>query len=154
MNTYRGDEANSDAEVSLSLLPVFNGIMKWNTDYPSNILNEAYYFVKNYAVMHGEYCSYRGEVYAEYYLGGKYKHVNFDIAPYLDFDKEDAGVSGVIKVYVDDKLKYTSPVITKKTQKFSTGDIDLVEADYLKIVLEKEKYGCVIISDVLLEPAE
>lgn len=144
----------SEENVSLSLLEEFNGSIIWNEGYPVNIFNDSYFDVENYAIMHGNYCDDKYTLYAEYYLGTVYKTINFDIAPYRHFDQNDNGVSSVLKVYVDDKLKYTSPAITKKTQKFSTGDIDVTGADYLKIVLEKEKYGCVIISDVLLEPAE
>ena len=146
-----------DKKVSLAVLPMFSGNMVWNTGYPITNIKDTYYETSNYAIIHGtaDFRCYAGEnVYVEYYIGGIYKTINFDIAPYADFDIKNEGASSVIKVYVDDKLKYTSPTITKKTKKFNTGDIDLTGADYLKIVVEKGEHGCVIISDVLLEPAQ
>ena len=71
------------------------------------------------------------------------------MAPYSDFGQN---AKTVVKVYVDDVLVYTG-TITQRSDKMSTGDIDLTNAQYLRIVIEKDNYGCVILSDVMLKNA-
>lgn len=142
---------------SLSAVDIFNGSLPWENDFPCDTLKSAYNNVCNYAVLHAAYSSWDGhggnaESYsAEYYVNKQYLSLSFDIAPAGDF-----GASGYtsIKVYADDVLVYTSPAISQKTARFNTGDIDISQASYIKIVAEVDEHSCTIISDVLLKNAE
>jgi hypothetical protein len=88
--------------------------------------------------------------------GNDYSRISYDTQ--LQIPLELTGDSSIysmptsdtVKIYVDDRLVYTSPKITQKTAKFNTGDIDVSNANYVKIVAEIDVYGCIIISDALL----
>lgn len=142
---------------SLSVVDIFNGSLPWENDFPCDTLKSNYNHVNNYAVLHAAYSSWDGhggnaESYsAEYYVNRQYSSLSFDIAPAGDF-----GASGYtsIKVYADDVLVYTAPAISQKTARFNTGDIDISQASYIKIVAEIDEHSCTIISDVLLKNAE
>ena len=139
---------------SLSLIDVFNGSLSWNGEYPEDALKTAYNNVKNYAILHAGYSGWSGhgaesEQYSvEYYTNKKYSSLSMDVAPAADFGEEG---SAVVKFYVNDELVHTVPTVTQKTERFNTGEIDISEADYVKIVVEVKPHGCIIISDVLLE---
>ena len=136
---------------------VLNGGFTWNDEYPQNVLGDSYMNVANYMIYHhnndywtSDDCRDAYTIYTECYINNKYTSISFDIAPYTDYGKD--AVTRV-KVYVDDELEYTSPDITQKTAKFNTGNIDLTGASYVKVVVEKGAYGCVILSDMLLKNA-
>ena len=142
-------------DTSLAVLDVFNGGFPWNEEFPQNTRGDSYTEAKNYTVLHGEDYggkshSYKASYSVEYFINKKYTSMSFDIAPTADFGAN--GGSNVM-VYVDDVLVYTSPRVTQKTEKFNTGEIDLSNAAYVKIVAEIGEYGCSIISDVLLKNA-
>jgi tetratricopeptide (TPR) repeat protein len=135
---------------SLSTYEVFNGSISWQKGFPQNIKNDSYNNVKNYTTFHGTGWNNhsKGTKYStEYYLNQGYQSLSLDIAPYTDFG---SSASSIVKIYADDRLVYTSPKITKKTSKFNTGDIDVSNANYIKIVAEIGGYGCIIVSDALL----
>lgn len=137
----------------LHQLKTFNGGFSWHEGYPRDSVQSDYANVWNYTILHSaKYTGYseheRAATHsAEYYVNKKYKSISFDIAPHTHF--EDEG-SAVVKVYVDDKLIYTSKTLTQKTQRFNTGAIDLSNATYVKIVVEVQGYSCTILSNVLL----
>lgn len=135
---------------SLGLLNFFNGSLPWEEDYPCDTLGSQYNGVHNYAVLHAKYssCSNSITYSAEYYVNKQYSTLSFDIAPHTDFKSSG---SAVVKVYVDDVLVYTSPTITQKTERFNTGDIDLSQATYVKIVVDVAGHSCTILSDALLK---
>ena len=142
----------TEGYTSLGLLDVFNGGFPWNEEFPQNTRGDSYIEVKNYAVLHADWSAHNcKKTYSvEYFINNQYTSMNFDIAPTADFGAN--GGSNVM-VYVDDVLVYTSPRVTQKTEKFNTGEIDLSNAAYVKIVAEIGEYGCSIISDVLLKNA-
>lgn len=142
----------TEGYTSLALLDVFNGGFPWNQEFPQNTRGDSYTEVKNYAMLHAIWSDHGGsQSYGvEYFINNKYTSMSFDIAPAADFG---ANGSSNVMVYVDDVLVYTSPGLTQKTEKFNTGEIDLANAAYVKIVAEIGKHGCSIISDVLLEDA-
>ncbi len=142
---------------SVRTVDLLNGDFSWETKAPKNIMNDNYENVANYTVCDGDYCPGDYTLYEEYQLFGKYKSVSLDIAPYSDFGQNAVSC---VKVYAYDDatqdwtLKYTSPGITQKTARFNTGEIDMTNVNYMKIEVEKDEYGCVILSDVLLKNAE
>ncbi len=142
---------------SVKNVDLLNGEFSWESEAPKNIMNDNYENVANYTVCDGGYCHADFTLYEEYQLFGKYKSVSLDIAPYSDFGQNAVSC---VKVYAYDDatqdwtLKYTSPGITQKTARFNTSEIDMTNVNYMKIEVEKDEYGCVILSDVLLKNAE
>ncbi len=136
------------SKVSLSTLSVLNGEAPWENDYPTDNLGGTYFNSSNYIVFHGNYCSGSYTLYAEYYINGKYSTLDFSAAPYDNFDEK---ATSIVRVYVDDVLVYTA-TITGKTAKIDSGAIDLLGATYLKIVVDKNDYGCIILSNLMLTP--
>ena len=138
---------------SLATLNPINGGVEWDSGFPTNMKGDSYVDTANYTIYHGDNsfrpCEDYDTTYAEYYLEGKYSSLSLDMAPYSDFGQN---AKTVVKVYVDDVLVYTG-TITQRSDKMSTGDIDLTNAQYLRIVIEKDNYGCVILSDVMLKNA-
>lgn len=134
---------------SLSTLEVFNGGVSWDNGYPENTRGDDYTNAKNYAILH-EDNHYRSSTYSvEYFVNKRYTSLSFNIAPAADFG---ASCTSYVKVYLDDVLVYTSPTITQKTVLFNTGNLDLSNTSYLKIVIEiGADNGCLIISDALLK---
>ena len=140
-------ESKYDSNVtSLATLSALNGGFSWDSGFPRNVMGDSYTDIANYAIYHGNYCSSKYEMYSEYYLAGKYESFSVDIAPYSDFG---SGGTSCVKIYVDDVLVHTTNV-QQKSAKVNTGSIDVSNANYLKIVVEKAQYGCVILSDALL----
>lgn len=144
-----------DSITSLSALNTFNGEFPWENEYPTDTLKNDYTMAVNYAILHASGLSdrhYRETTcFAEYYIAKKYRSISLNIAPAADFGESG---SAVVKVYVDERLVYTSKTISQKTAKFGTGEIDLTGADYVKIVVEVQEYSCTMISDVLLRNAQ
>ena len=138
----------TEAQVSLASMPVFNGSLPWDEGYPQTTRGDDFTTAKNYAIVHSE-SSYNGKVYsAEYFVNKQYASLSFDLAPMADFG---ANATAYVKVYMDDTLIYTSPTINQKTEKFNVGDLDLSGVSYIKIIVEcSAQNGCVIISDALL----
>ncbi len=140
---------------ALNTLSFFNGSLPWQEGYPQDTLGGDYKNARNYSVLHAE-SNYNGDHHwestfsAEYYINKKYEHIIFDISPYTDIG---SSATSVVKIYADDTLIYTSADIDKKTAKFSTGEIDLTDVVYLKIVVEVGGYGCCMISDAVLKDA-
>ena len=132
---------------SVATLKPLNGGFNWDTLYPTNNKGDLYMNIANYTI----FSQYNRSTYVEYYLGGKYKSLSFDMAPYLYFDQENG--KAIIKIYVDDALVYTG-TLTQKSEKISTGSINVANAKYLKITIETENSASVILSDVILENAE
>ena len=141
---------------SLSALKPLNGSLPWESEYPSDINNNDYASAQNYAFLrattglgssiHGWSKTYS----AEYYIGKNYDSISLDIVPAICYGQS---ASTTIKIYADDKLVYTSNAITQKTTLFNTGEIKIAGADYVKIVVDVDSEGCIIISNVLLKNA-
>lgn len=146
-----------DNITSLSALDTFNGSLPWENEYPTDTTNSNYSNSQNYAVLHAEYSSYWGHGHnakdysAEYYIAKKYNSISLKIAPAACFGESG---SACVKIYVGENLVYTSQNVTQKTTQFNTGEIDLTGADYVKIVVDLEGYGCIIVSDILLVKAD
>ncbi len=137
---------------SLSQFDCLNGNIEWHNNYPEDILGNNYSSVQNYTVFHsGTWSAVHQKPNshsAEYFIAKKYSSLVFDISPYIEFGKEG---KAQIKIYTDDNLVYTSPIITQKTVKFNTGSIDLEDVNYLRFEVTMDGWSCTMISDVLLE---
>lgn len=142
-NTYRTDI------ISLATLETINGGFEWDGDYPEDLYENNYNYATNYMVYHGNYCLGDYVTSAEYKLSGKYSELSFNIAPYSDFAIDG---ESYVQVYVDNVILYTSPLITAKGGTHSVT-VDISGAEYLKIVLNKGKSGCVMFSDVNVKKA-
>ena len=92
--------------------------------------------------------------YVEYRVYGKYSCLSGIISPHADIGER---YNGVIQVYADDVLVYTSPTVTQKTDAFPF-EVDISGAEYIKIVITlndmtfSQPYGKVLIADVQLWP--
>jgi len=132
---------------SLSTLTPINGSMTWDNDYPRDSLNNTYNSAVNYSVIIPGYNN-RGIVnYAEYYINSNYSSLEFQIAPYTSIEKD---ATAQVIVYVDDVIRYTSPQISRTTNCFSTGKIDLKGAKYIKIQITHTSYSNIMIFDAKL----
>ena len=136
----------ADNAVSLDTLPAFNSGFRWNDGIPADPFDSDYTGVRNFTIFHGEYCRYDYTASAEYKLDGAYNALSMRIAPYADFGEN---ASSYLQVYADGTLVYTSPKIVRKSEPWQI-DIDIHGAEYLKIVLNKGGYGCLMLSDVVL----
>lgn len=143
------NEINSKKPVPLDTIKPFNDGWEWN-NVPSPVLDPFeetdYSTAKNYYVYEG------WENSAEYYSNFKYSLLTFSIAPYIEMDKDD---ESYVVVYINGNEEvpiFTSPSVVRKS-KNQTFDVDISEAEYFTIVL-KSHWGGIILSDVMLYPAE
>lgn len=138
--------------VSLATLTPLNGGFSWDGYYPEDPYGNSYSSARNYFIYHGDsgYHKYSYSTYAEYRLSGEYSELSLTIAPHSDY-----GVNGAsyVQIYVDNVIKYTSPLITAKGGTYDTT-VDLTGADYLKIVINKGDNGCIMLSDVILKKSD
>ena len=92
--------------------------------------------------------------YVEYRVYGNYSCLSGIISPHANIGER---YNGVIQVYADSVLVYTSPTVTQKTDAF-TFEVDISGAEYIKIVITlndmtfSQPYGKVLIADVQLWP--
>lgn len=138
---------------SLSSLRAFNGSFSWENEYPNDVQQTSYKNARNYTMLHAAdgwsyKCMNARKHTTEYYLNQQYSSISFDMAP---SDHYGANSSNRVKIYADDVLIYTSPEITKKTSKINSGKINISSAKYIKIVVEIDDDGCMILSDVVLK---
>lgn len=150
VNLKKASETKASPDTSvdyLSTLSPLNGNINWNNDFPQNIKQDDYTLANNYFVYHGDSCHWHYTTQSEYYLNGKYKTFSLDFAPYSDFGQNS---NSSVTIYADDKEIFSGS-INQKTAKTTTGELDVSGVSYLKIVIEKGDYGCLIISDAKLK---
>ena len=152
-------EIENSKPVSLASITALNsgytGLWKtniepWNDGAPIDPFGNDYSHAINYSIVesYGRYNT-NGTSYAEYRLYGKYNTITGKLCPYTSIE-EDGDI--YIRLYADDQLIYTSPVITRKTDIFEFS-ANLNGAEYIKIVAEnasKKDQGSLIMSDFLL----
>jgi len=153
LNTIPNYKSDKDTSVlQLEKLSPFNGSLPWNSnEHPDDIFGNSYTEAQGYSILHADSHKRSKQYSAEYNLKKEYIDFEFSVAPYIDFGEN---AQSYIKVYVDDELRYTSPVITQKTKKFCSDKIDLKNAEYMKVIVEVSGYGCIIMSDALLTIAK
>ena len=150
-----------DGSVPLSNLKPLNGVFKWGNVAPEDPFGKTYTNGANSIVLwtysdawnsgtndFGE--TYRGIV--EYSVDKKYKKLTMKLNPYKDM--EEKGWS-MVNIYADDKIVGTSPVIKQKTKETETLEVDITNAEYIKIepIVSNSYYaghGSLILWDVKL----
>lgn len=142
----RLEEVNKYKVVSLSTLDPINGGFTWNDGIPGDPFGNTYSDVQNYSIFHTT--MWKRNFSAEYKLNRDYDSLSFVISPYSDFEE---GRKSYVQIYVDDVLRYTSPVITQKREPFKTPSIDISDAEYMEIIVHVGEYACLMLSDVMIE---
>lgn len=117
------------ASVPLSSLEAFNGGWEWNNEAPVDPWGNDYSDACNYRIFQ------RGKEFSEYYTGGEYKRLTFNLAPHTDIGQDD---EAYLQIYKDEELIYTSPVVARKTKAFSC-DVDISGAEYVEIYFIDDK---------------
>ena len=135
------------AKVNLDTLIPLNGSLPWGNEVPEDPLGNDYTNVKNYAVLHAYYHTHSTSYSAEYNLDFGYSSLSFDISAFMDISESG---SSFVQVYVDDVLRYTSPYITQKSDIISTGEIDISNGEYMKIVAHVGGHGCMMMTNAVL----
>lgn len=141
------DEIEQYKTVPLSSIKPTNGNVEWNVGNPTNIIGSDYSKSTNFAILKTGYMDPRVHE-VEYKLDKEYSTFSFSVAPYSGYDENT--ISWVL-VYVDDVLRYTVSSITQKSGIINVSDIDISDADYLKLLVHVGKYGDIILSDALLK---
>ncbi len=144
--------------VLLSNLTPLDSTFTWNNGMPDDPLKSDYSGILNYSIFHASSQrdnilqpegDWRPKEYsAEYLLNGEYSELVFSITPYSDCGVDS---TSYIQVYIDDVLKYTSPVINQRSEKLNVQGINLSGASRLKLYVFASEYGCLMISDAILE---
>lgn len=87
--------------------------------------------------------------YVEYRIYGKYERLTGVIAPHATIGENG---SGIVYIYADDALIYTSPTVVQKTDAFNF-DVDISGAEYIKILFDNSGGDKeLLIADVQLWP--
>ena len=137
---------NSNKPTSLDTLVMINSNRwEWNNGAPKDPFENDYSDSVNYMIPNDG----AQTTYGEFRLYKKYGKLTGRIAPYTDIGEND---EAYIQIYADEQLVYTSPMITRKTDAFRFN-VDIKNAEYIKIVCEKPNWVCsLILSDLVVYP--
>lgn len=140
------DEAEAKKPVSVMDLNPLNSRGGWDQEIIKyeDALGYSYYSAVN------AFAPYQ-DGYGEYYINGQYTKVTGRLSSYYHMGEYN---ESHLQIYIDDKLVYTSPPITQKTESFSF-EINIPEgAKYIKFVCVSAIYSCseILITDLLLWP--
>lgn len=143
------DEVEAKSPISITSLTAINSDEwgQWNAGIAADPFGNDYTNACNYVQVKAT----NGiKPYAEYRLYGKYTILTGIVAPHADY--KEASVC-CIQVYADDKLVYTSPEITRKSDAV-TFEINVAGAEYIRFEVQRDMaYYCpIILSDVKLWP--
>ena len=147
-------EIEDHAPVLLSSLTALNSgdwgfspIQNWNIGAPLDPFGNDYSESVNYTIIEDHWSNDNNSNYAEYRLYGKYKYIIGYLAPYTSISENG---SVYLQITADDELVYTSPVITRKTDRFPFS-VPISGAEYITIaVREQTNSGSLIMSEVML----
>ena len=127
---------------------------RWNEGAPVDPFGNDYSGAFNYLIF-SEYKYYYDEIqhYVEYRTYQNYSTLRGRIGPYTEMAED--GVC-YLQVYVDDQLKYTSPMVYRKTDTFDFA-VDISGAEYIKLVYvipktERSIIVAAILSNLELAP--
>ena len=120
---------------------------EWDNGFPQDMVGSDYTGCCNYAILTQGY-TWAETFYTEYRLYREYQSVTGRLAPYPNMSEKS---EAYLKIYADDVLVYTSPMITRKTD-YVDFDVDIAEADYIKFVFEAGGSSSTILSDVKVVP--
>lgn len=122
--------------VSLSSVKVLNGKWNWNNIIPEDPFGNQYTKAVNYIVfmpkddsMESSWVGHETRYTTEYRVYKQYKKLTMDLAPYKDMPTE--GMAAV-RVYADDELVATSPIVYQKTDIFEF-EAEIEGAEYIKV---------------------
>lgn len=132
--------------VLLNNLSPINGGFTWNEGTPADPQENDYSRAQNYAIFHWDY-SWNNTFSAEYRTDYQYSTLQFSVSPYSDIHEK---AYTYVQVFVNGILRYTTPTIYQKTGKIDVAPIDISDAEYVKIVVNAGAYGCIMLSDVVL----
>lgn len=138
---------NKDKTVPLNTLTPINGEFTWNEGTHQDVFGNDYSDISNYVTLHGYGCYGAADHFAEYNVEKKYDYIQFTVSPFSEF--RETG-KAYVQVYVNDVLRYTTEQITQKTQPLTSPQIDISDADYIKIFVHVDGYSCVMLTDVVL----
>lgn len=129
--------------ISLPMIQNISWFWRWNEHFPESLSGDDYSLTRNY-VMYSDSLEHE----TEWRANCKFKTISGQVAPYVETARiEDA--YGVIKIYADDRLVYTSPEINMRSDAISFN-VDIGNCDYVKISAKCFAGADIIISDVLL----
>ena len=125
-----------DGSVSLKSVKALNGKWTWNNIVPEDPFGNQYTKAVNYIVfmphddsMESSWVGYETRYTTEYRVYKQYKKLTMDLAPYKDMPKDG---SAFVRVYADDELVATSPIVYQKTDKFKF-EAEIEGAEYIKV---------------------
>lgn len=125
-----------DGSVSLKSVKVLNGKWNWNNIIPEDPFGNQYTKAVNYIVfmpkddsMESSWVGHETRYTTEYRVYKQYKKLTMDLAPYKDMPTE--GMAAV-RVYADDELVATSPIVYQKTDIFEF-EAEIEGAEYIKV---------------------
>ena len=142
-NKQAAIEANKPIPLD-TLVMLNSNSWKWNDGVPKDPFDNDYSDSANYVISTGWYPN----TYGEFRAYKKYKRLTVRIAPYTGIGEND---EMFIKIFADDELVYTSPIITRKTDAFRFN-VDVKNAEYIKIVFDHapSQDDNTILSDLVL----
>lgn len=117
----------------------------WNWNYGKAMDKEGndYTMATNYVIPN----SYGTTV--EYKVDKQYSTISFKVAPHANCTTNE-GTVGWIHIYADDVMRYTIPAITNKSGVIEVTNVDISDAEYLKIEVDFNNWDYLILSDVVL----
>ncbi len=124
--------------VSLSSLKAINGGWKWNEGVPIDPFDNDYTGSNNFVIFNTRH---EWSSKAEYRVYGDYTKLTGTLVPYTNISENG---ECQIQIYVDDELKYTSPIIGRKTDPVDFS-VDISGGEYVKIVckgVNNDYYAC------------
>lgn len=113
-----------------SMVKKLSSDWQWNKGEVIDVAGNYYTDLLNYSIMVDEYGSNNG--YIEYALNERYATFSFEYMPYYGYG---ASSEIYIRIYVNDVLRYTSPLITAKTEKVAVS-LDVSDAEYIKVCMD------------------
>lgn len=129
--------------ISLPMIQNLSWAWKWNEYFPESLSGDDYSLTRNYVIYSDSL-----ERETEWRASCRFKTISGQVAPYVDTAR-DEDAYGVIKIYADDRLVYTSPKINMRSDAISFN-VDIGNCDYVKISAKCFASADIIISDVLL----
>lgn len=117
---------------------------EWNSGTAMDKIGNDYSLSTNYVIPNSSY-----DPVAEYKVDKQYSTISFKVAPHANCSTSSDRVAWVY-LYVNDVLRYTIPEITNKSGVIEVSNIDISDAEYIKLVVHSNANDFVIFSDVIL----
>ena len=144
-STNETNSTNSKKKSITTLSPINQDLWSWNDGEPIDQFNTDYSHVCNYSILTNT--NRKNSHYIEYRLNGDYNTLKGQIGSHTSMGEDGYGV---VRIFADDVLIYTSPTISRLTDLFNF-EVDVSNIDYLKFDVEMYWGSSIILSDVTLE---